>query len=73
MWCLLFPNSSGWLISSALPGPPTVKQLMQMVTVVPGQGGQFQCASPNSTTMKTGIQSPFNLITVIFVYSKEFK
>ena len=32
--CLLVPCS--------LPGPPVVKQLMQMVTMVPGQGGQFQ-------------------------------
>ena len=30
----------------------TCKQLMQMVTMVPGQGGQFLsvCASPNNTT-----------------------
>ena len=37
-----FSNSSGWwmLISVlCLPGPPVVKQ---MVTLVPGQGGQFQ-------------------------------
>ena len=26
----------------SLPEPPVVKQLMQMVTMVPGQGGQFQ-------------------------------
>ena len=32
--CLLVPCS--------LPGPPVVKQLMQMVTAVPGQGGRFQ-------------------------------
>ena len=45
-----FLNSSGWwrLISSMLPGPPVIKQLMQMVTMVPGQGGRFQCASPNT-------------------------
>ena len=47
MWCLLFtfPNSSSWwwLISSVfLPGPPVVKQLTQIVTIVPGQGGWFQ-------------------------------
>ena len=37
--------SSGWwwLTSSmSLPGPPVIKQLMQMVTMVPGQGGQIQ-------------------------------
>ena len=32
----------GLLVPCSLPGPPVVKQLMQMVTVVPGQGGQFQ-------------------------------
>ena len=32
----------GLLVLRALPGPPVVKQLMQMVTMVPGQGGRFQ-------------------------------
>ena len=33
----------GLLVPCSLPGPPVVKQLSQMVTVVPGtgQGGQF--------------------------------
>ena len=31
----------GLLVPCSLPGPPVVKQLMQMVTVVPGQGGRF--------------------------------
>ena len=26
----------------SLPGPPVVKQLLQMVTLVPGQGRRFQ-------------------------------
>ena len=30
------------LVPCSLPGPPVVKELMQMVTMVPGQGGQFQ-------------------------------
>ena len=30
------------LVPCSLPGPPVIKQLMQMVTMVPGQGGQFQ-------------------------------
>ena len=34
----------GLLVPCSLPGPPVVKQLMQMVTMVPGQGGQFQLA-----------------------------
>ena len=30
------------LVLCSLPGPPVVKQLMQMVTMAPGWGGQFQ-------------------------------
>ena len=40
----------GLLVRCSLPGPPAVKQLMRIVTMVPGQGGWFQCASPNSFT-----------------------
>ena len=29
------------LIPCSLLGPPVIKSLMQMVTMVPGQGGQF--------------------------------
>ena len=36
------PVGGGLLVPCSLPGPPVVKQLMQMVTMVPGQGGQFQ-------------------------------
>ena len=43
----ILPVGGGLLATCSLPGPPVVKQLMQMVTMVPGQGGQFQCASPN--------------------------
>ena len=32
----------GLLVPCSLRGPPVIKQLMQMVTMVPGQGGQFQ-------------------------------
>ena len=39
----------GLIVPFSLPGPPVIKQLMQMVTREPGQGGQFQsCASPNN-------------------------
>ena len=38
------------LVPCSLPGPPVVKQLMQMVTMVPGRVGGFnQCASPNNS------------------------
>ena len=30
------------LVPCSLPGPPIVKQLTQIVTMVPGQGGRFQ-------------------------------
>ena len=32
----------GLLVPCSLAGPSLVKQLMQMVTTVPGQGGRFQ-------------------------------
>ena len=32
----------GSLVQCSSPGPPVVKQLMQMFTMVPGQGGRFQ-------------------------------
>ena len=39
-WTL--PVGSGLLVPCSLPGPHVVKQLMQIVTMVPGQGGRFQ-------------------------------
>ena len=47
---VVFPFDLSWtllvggdlLVPCSLPGPPIVKQLMQMVPVVPRQGGQFQ-------------------------------
>ena len=44
MWCLLltFLVGGGLLVLCSLPGPPVVKQLVQMVTMVTGQGGRFQ-------------------------------
>ena len=32
----------GLLVPCPLPGPTVIKQLLQMVTMVPGQGGRFQ-------------------------------
>ena len=32
----------GLLVPCSLPGPAVIKQLVQMVTVVPGQGGRLQ-------------------------------
>ena len=36
------PVGGGLLVLCSLPGSPVIKQLMGMVTMVPGQGGQFQ-------------------------------
>ena len=41
-WTL--PVGGGLWVPCSLPGPPVIKQQMQMVTVVPGQGGWFPCA-----------------------------
>ena len=38
------PGKRGLLVPCSLAGPLVIKQLMQMVTMVPGQGGQFQSA-----------------------------
>ena len=35
------PGGGGVLVPYSLSGSPVVKQLMQMVTMVPGQGGRF--------------------------------
>ena len=32
----------GLLVPCSLPGPPVIKQLMEIVAMVPGQGGRFQ-------------------------------
>ena len=36
------PVGGGLLVPRSLPGPPVIKQLIQMVTMAPGQGGRFQ-------------------------------
>ena len=36
------PVGGGLLLPCSLSGPPVIKQLMQMVTMVSGQGGWFQ-------------------------------
>ena len=36
------PVGGGLLVPYSLSGSPVIKQLMQMVTMVPGQGGRFQ-------------------------------
>ena len=48
------PVGGGSLVLYSLSGSPVIKQLMHMVTMVPGQGGRFQsCASPNRMLMFT--------------------
>ena len=36
------PVGGGLLVPCSLSGSPVIKQLMQMVTMAPGQGGRFQ-------------------------------
>ena len=36
------PVRGGLLVMYSLSGSPVIKQLMHMVTMVPGQGGRFQ-------------------------------
>ena len=36
------PVDGSLLVPCSLPGAPVIKQLMQMVAMVPGQGGRFQ-------------------------------
>ena len=36
------PVGGGLLVLYSLPGSPVIKQLVQMVTMVLGQGGRFQ-------------------------------
>ena len=36
------PVGGGLLVPCFLPGPPVVKQLMQMLTMASGHGGRFQ-------------------------------
>ena len=36
------PVGGGLLVPYSLSGTPVIKQFMQMVTMVPGQGGRFQ-------------------------------
>ena len=38
----IIPVGGGLLVPYSLSGSPVIKQLMQMVTMVPGQGGRFQ-------------------------------
>ena len=36
------PVGGSLLVLCSLPGPPVLKQVMQMVAMVPGQGGRLQ-------------------------------
>ena len=50
----------GLLVPYSLSGSPVIKQLMQMVTMVSGQGGGFsQCASPNIFSESLGLTEVF--------------
>ena len=52
------PVGGGLSVLCSLPGPPVLKQLMQMVTMVPGQGGWLQSVCfPQQTEQPGGLQS----------------
>ena len=52
------PVGGGLSVLCSLPGPPVLKQLMQMVTMVPGQGGRLQSVCfPQQTEQPGGLQS----------------
>ena len=53
------PIGGGLLVP--FPGPPVVKQLMQMVTTVPGQGGRFRSVCFPNKAMAPGPQSPWRV------------
>ena len=54
------PVGGGLLVLCSLPGPPVLKQLMQMVTMVPGQRGFNQCASTETYVYaKKKTKNPF--------------
>ena len=40
--CQTLLVGGGLLVLCSLPGPPVIKQLTQIVTMVPGQGGRLQ-------------------------------
>ena len=50
----------GLLVPYSLSGSPVIKQLMQMVTMVPGQGWQFQsvCFPRDTRRYSRGERSP---------------
>ena len=55
---LTLPVGGGLLVPCSLPGPPVVKQLMHMVTVVPGHSDGFsRCASPHRIIRWLGMSS----------------
>ena len=63
----------GLLVPCSLPGPSVIKQLMQMVTMVPGQGGRLQCASPDSLTRIPShglLGKTFLLLTLVLLKGK---
>ena len=60
MWCplLTFPElfrlvGGGLLVPCPLPGPPVLKQLRQMVTMVLGQGWLFLAVGPLTEERKS--------------------
>ena len=67
-----FSNSSGWwrlIVPYSLPGPPVITQLTQMVTIVPGQGGQFQSMCFHEQNVMPWLQKWY---TFLLIFIKVF-
>ena len=56
------PAGGGLLVPYSLSGSPVIKQLMQMVTMVPGQGGLFQSVCFPSQRERTHLGIKFWMV-----------
>ena len=59
------PAGGGLLVPYSLSGSPAIKQLMQMVTMVPGQGGRFQSVLPLTKPLSTMLRDVVESLSLI--------
>ena len=70
-WTL--PVGGGLLVPCSLPGPPVVKILMQMVTVVPGQGGRFPSVCFPWHFHRIKHKHPYFNLNIFFLITKSYR
>jgi len=70
-WTL--PVGGGLLVPCSLPGSPVVKQLMQMVTMVPGQGGRFQSVCFPWHFHRIKHKHPYFNLNIFFLITKSYR